>query len=57
MFAADSATSMVGSMSPPHAGALPDITADFFSADEIAAYGNSQVFPAGALALEERLAQ
>ena len=67
MFAADSATSMVGSMSPPHARALPDITADFFSADEIAAgsdiayvswaYGSSQVFPAGALALEERLAQ
>ena len=24
-------------MSPPHAGALPDITADFFSADGIAA--------------------
>ena len=52
---------------PPHAGALPDITADFFSVDEIAAgsdiayvswaYGSSQVFPAGALTLEEQLAQ
>lgn len=68
---ADSATQMVGSMSAPHAGALPDITADFFSEEEVAvggsaeggiafvswAYGSSQAFPASALTLEERFAQ
>lgn len=63
----ETATSMVGSMSPPHVGALPDVTSDFFSQEEIDAgsviasvswaYGSSQSFPEGALTLEERFAQ
>jgi len=63
----DAATSMVGSMSTPHAGALPDVTNDFFSADEQTAnsviafvswaYGSSQSFPEDHFTLEERFAQ
>jgi len=63
----DSATAMVGSMSSPHVGALPDVTSDFFSQEEIDAgsviasvswaYGSVQPFPEGALTLEERFAQ
>jgi len=63
----DAATSMVGSMSTPHAGALPDVTSDFFSEEEQAAnsviafvswaYGTSQAFPEDTFTLEERFAQ
>ena len=63
----DVATSMVGSMSTPHAGALPDVTSDFFSEEEQAAnsviafvswaYGTSQAFPEDTFTLEERFAQ
>jgi len=61
------ATSMVGSMSAPHVSALPDVTSDFFSQEEIDAgsviasvswaYGTSQSFPEGSLTLEERFAK
>jgi hypothetical protein len=64
---ADAATTMAGSMSAPHAGALPDVTNDFFSEDEQTAgsvvafvswaYGTSQSFPEDEFTLEERFAK